>query len=205
MRDYGDKETVSEITLGEPDSIPVIGDFDGDGLDDLGLYDPVSGAWSAWRTDGQLLFRDVSWGYPGVRPFAADVNGDGFAELCVYDPARGEWHIRGALSPLIPRRIVNWGYGNSTVFVGDFDGSRQADLAVWDRHENKWYVRNALTGKTVLAGRAFGDLYGAPAPARYEDGRKINLSYISMGHGIWHVQTHAGGVITPNLPGVAVE
>jgi hypothetical protein len=69
--------------------MPVVGDFDGDGIDDLGAWadDQFSLDLSGDGIDG---FSDLqfTFGFPGVReiPFAADFNGDGLDDLGIYHP-----------------------------------------------------------------------------------------------------------------------
>ncbi|HMP89150.1 MAG TPA: hypothetical protein PJ991_03055 [Kiritimatiellia bacterium] len=188
------------IETGMSGCIPVIADFDGDGLDDLGLYRKSDGTWHAWRHDGVALFSNISWGFRGAIPFAADLTGDGMAEIVVHDPARGAWYSRGVFAETPPRLITSWGFGQAQAMLMDFNGNRRADLAIWDRTHGKWYVREVLSGETLIAGNEFGDHYGIPTPGRFEDGVKVNLSYVSMGHGIWTVLSHAGRVVTPNMP-----
>lgn len=80
---------VDTTLAGNMTGSPFIGDFDGDGIDDLG-------AWSNdlfvldLSSDGIDGMTDVSFtfGFPGVReiPFAADFNGDGFDDIGLTQP-----------------------------------------------------------------------------------------------------------------------
>ncbi|MDQ7035765.1 MAG: hypothetical protein Q9P01_13305, partial [Anaerolineae bacterium] len=76
--------SVSEITLNfgpnEADWLPIIGDWDGDNIDDLGLY-----------RDGQWILRDttltdtvVSFGEAGWLPIVGDWDGDNVDDLGLY-------------------------------------------------------------------------------------------------------------------------
>jgi hypothetical protein len=73
---------------------PVIGDFDGDGFDDLGTYaddtfmmDFANGTRRGW--DGKID-QKISFGFIGVRerPVAADMDQDGFDDLGLWTPDR---------------------------------------------------------------------------------------------------------------------
>ncbi len=61
----------------------VIGDFNGDGLADIVVYDaPFSGAWIAYSLGDYALERPFAWPFPaGARVAAGDVNGDGAYDL----------------------------------------------------------------------------------------------------------------------------
>ncbi|MDA0660394.1 MAG: Ig-like domain-containing protein [Planctomycetota bacterium] len=86
---------------------PVVGDFDGDGFDDLATWaddrfqiDLANGAARGWDGTADHAFR---FGFIGVRerPISADMDGDGFDDLGLWVPDRvgvapreaGEWYI----------------------------------------------------------------------------------------------------------------
>jgi hypothetical protein len=79
----------NQVLVGNMVGLPFVGDFDGDGIDDLG-------AWSNdlfvldLSADGIDGMTDVSFkfGFPGVReiPFAADFNGDGLDDIGLWQP-----------------------------------------------------------------------------------------------------------------------
>ena len=65
-----------------PEGIPVIGDFDGDGIDNIGLY--VDGVWYL-DTTGDFRFNErVEFGQPDDYPVVGDFDGSGIAQLAVY-------------------------------------------------------------------------------------------------------------------------
>ena len=86
---------------------PIVGDFDGDGFDDLATWaddmfqvDLADGALRGWDGVADEVFR---FGYIGVRarPVAADMNMDGFDDFGLWLPDRsgvlprgsGEWQF----------------------------------------------------------------------------------------------------------------
>ena len=67
--------------------LPVSGDFDGDGQDTLGLYDPDTGDFVLSDQMGAAAAtRIVSLGIKGGRPLAGDFDGDGVDTLGVFEP-----------------------------------------------------------------------------------------------------------------------
>jgi lysophospholipase L1-like esterase len=73
----------------------VLADFDGDGLDDILLYDYFEGRWAVFRT---LMGAGIGEGASGVwardaRVVASDFNADGRADLLLYDPRDGRFGV----------------------------------------------------------------------------------------------------------------
>jgi len=76
---------------------PVPGDFNADGLWDLGVYETATGIWYI-RSLGDLSDPPItfgqSWGAAGFSPVWGDFNGDGFYDLAVFGENAGVWYIR---------------------------------------------------------------------------------------------------------------
>ncbi|WP_146408323.1 dockerin type I domain-containing protein [Allorhodopirellula heiligendammensis] len=83
---------VDKTLAGNMTGSPFVGDFDGDGIDDLGAWsnDLFVLNLSSGDVDNIDGYTDVSFtfGFPGVReqPFAADFNGDGLADIGLWQP-----------------------------------------------------------------------------------------------------------------------
>ena len=84
------------LSWGLPGDIQVIGDWNGDGKDDIGIFRPGSGIWSldsngnyAWEVSD----RSLSWGLPGDIQVIGDWNGDGKDEIGIFRPTLGIWSL----------------------------------------------------------------------------------------------------------------
>ena len=99
-----------------PGRLSIVGDFDGDGLDDLGTWadntfqvDLAEGVRRGWDGDVDAEF---VFGFAGVleRPIAADIDMDGFADLGLWVPGRSgaEPPIRASGTCLFPRAVPCW-------------------------------------------------------------------------------------------------
>jgi Ca2+-binding RTX toxin-like protein len=97
------------ITTTQLSGYPIVGDFDGDGFDDLGAaaddrftFLLTNGADRAWLF-GAAVFRTINFDLIGVRerPVAADMDGDGIDDIGYFVPDRaggtagegGEWYF----------------------------------------------------------------------------------------------------------------
>ena len=57
-----------QVQFGGPGFAPVSGDFDGDGLSDLAVYDLAQGRWYAQTTSGTVILWGMLWTGPGLAP-----------------------------------------------------------------------------------------------------------------------------------------
>ena len=95
-----DVPTASDISFqfgaGGANLLPVSGDWNGDGSDTVGLYDPASGMFSlAEANTSGTSVNTFQFGPIGssVLPVAGDWNGDGADAVGVYDPTTGMFHL----------------------------------------------------------------------------------------------------------------
>jgi hypothetical protein len=97
----GGNYVVNAFSLGPEAGVPALGDVDGDGVDDLAVYQEWSASWRAARVDGlDLVVEDEpgcatepGTGYDLV-PFVADFDGNGTGDLTVHDPTSGRWYLK---------------------------------------------------------------------------------------------------------------
>ena len=117
----------------------VVGDFDGDGRDDLLTYSPGDGSWTLGLSDGRGAFTFRRGTLPSaLRVQAADVNGDGVLDLFGYAAATGQGVV--ALGGQDGRfSVTTRAWGSAwRVTVGHFGGSAGADLLFYDARTGAW-------------------------------------------------------------------
>lgn len=130
--------------------VPVVGDFDGDGLADLGLYD-AAGIWSV-RLSGSGQFIATQFGNPalGDTPIIADWDGNGLTDLAVYRQSTGEWFVfllgRPDLGPRQLQRIVFGAAGGDLPVLHDMDGDGFLDIALYRPATRTWFLLDSRTG-----------------------------------------------------------
>jgi hypothetical protein len=131
--------------------LPVSGDWNGDGIDTPGAYDPATGQWflrnSNTEGGGEISF--VYGGGAGMLPVVGDWNGDGIDTVGLYKPATGEWFLRN--SNTAGGGEINFVYGGGATTVpiaGDWNGDGIDTIGIVNVHassSDEWFLRNSNT------------------------------------------------------------
>jgi parallel beta-helix repeat protein len=130
------------VAFGEPDDLPVIGDWDGDGGDNIGLYRPGSTTGVFYLdidNDGGIA--DIvtpEYGDFGDIPIAGDWDGDSDNNIGVYRPGTGEFFMDATLPEVS---------SSKTIYVDD-DFSDDPSEHRWDTIQEG--VDDAVDGDTVV-------------------------------------------------------
>ena len=144
---------------------PLLGDFDGDGQADLGIWRGSTGTWY-WLTSTTMYSyasaQPIQWGNLslGDVPFAGDLDGDGKADPIVWRASTGTWYWLTS--------STNFSYGTAGArqfgslslgdvpLLKDLDGDGLVDLTVWRASTAVWYWLTSGSGFTGGGSRAWG-------------------------------------------------
>ncbi|MDR3638959.1 MAG: proprotein convertase P-domain-containing protein [Isosphaeraceae bacterium] len=165
-------------------AIPIVGDFDGDGVTDVGVYEPGTGSspstWIIDESTGGL--QTFTFGQAGDQPVPGNYDGTGKDELAVYRPSTGQFLIAGAGGTANPT-IVAIGAPNEVPVPGNYDNqyyfnnhvAERTDVAVYNPSTGAYTIGQWVgTGVTVTPRTDTGpssDLFQAgdiPVPADYD-------------------------------------
>ena len=198
--------------------IPLIADFDGDGVDDRDvLYrpsDPDNGSgvageteiYSSWLIDKQGYAERTSFGLVGDIPVPADFDGDGKAEIAVWRPSNGTWYVLnvGFDAGVTGQQVTSkqWGLTGDIPVPADFDGDGKTDFVVWRPSTGTWFIVKSSDGSTVV--QQWGLPGDVPVVGDYDgDGRLDYAVYRESPVPYWYVLTALQEVIVKQwgLPG----
>ena len=134
-------KVVIGVRFGYGGTVPVVGDFDGDGIDDYGCYDAVGlygqppGSW--YFMTSRKGFMVATFGYGGTVPVVGDFDGDGIDDYGCYDAAGipglvtpGQWYFMKSTEGF--DASVSFGYFGTVPVVGDYDGDGIDDYGCYD-------------------------------------------------------------------------
>lgn len=153
------EDGIQRHNFGKQDSdIPVVGDYDGDGITDIAVRRPSTFTWyvknssgdntNSERADGiqrQIFGRNAS-----DIPVPADYDGDGRTDFAVRRTSNYTWYVLNSSGSNFNsenedgiQRIV-FGKNESDVPVsGDFNGDGYDDFAIWRESNATFYVKNS--------------------------------------------------------------
>ena len=96
--------------FGNPGDKPFVGDFDGDGVETVGLHRESTGlvyfrnSHTQGVADSAFIFGD-----PGDRLVAGDWNGDGTDSPALFRPANNTWYLRYTNTQGVADETIQWG------------------------------------------------------------------------------------------------
>jgi hypothetical protein len=136
-----------EFGLGFPNAVPVTGDWNGDGITEIGLYS--SGSWYLdknrnWSWDDQPGDTQYAFGYglPNAVPVTGDWNGDGITEIGVY--SNGNWYLdmngngHWDGTPTDTSGVFGLGLPNVVPVTGDWNSDGITEIGVYAN--GNWYL-----------------------------------------------------------------
>ena len=134
--------TVDQFWFGNPGDVPLMGDWDNDGVDTPGMYRGTTGYVYVRNSNdtgpGDL---DFFYGIPGDIPIVGDWDGDGFDTVAIY--RGGQVYISNVLGGVAE---FSYWFGNpgDRPFAGDFDGDGDDSVGLYRESTGRVYFRNTL-------------------------------------------------------------
>lgn len=184
------------IHWGQAGDIPVPGDYDGDGVDELAVWRPSDGMWHVYNISAKTSW-SVQLGAGGDIPVPGYYydNGDDRLQMAVWRPSNGKWYINiwdtdtmyahqwGQAGDIPIPGLTGWLYYRR--LMQDLDGDGRTELGVFRPSTQKWYLYN-LAGGSSLPARTWavedGDII---VPADYNGDGRMEYATWRPSTGIW--------------------
>ncbi|MDD2237958.1 MAG: VCBS repeat-containing protein, partial [Kiritimatiellae bacterium] len=122
---------------------PSPNDFDGDGLSDIGCYDPALGGWYVFKSFLRAQWTVNYGGGTGTLPITGDFDGDGYCDYGTYTPSAGYWQIMRSSAGGWSN---HFGFEGTLPVTGDFDGDSILDFGCYYPQSGGWYLFKSRDG-----------------------------------------------------------
>lgn len=131
------------------DTRAVVGDWDGDGYDDLGSYHAPTGKFHLWFLNTGNVY-EINFGGPNSYPVAGDWDGDGRDDIGVYFPNAARFDLL-VLSTGVAFSVGSFGSSSYIPVAGDWDGDGVDDLGLYDPTQALFRIRARDGTKTSIS------------------------------------------------------
>jgi hypothetical protein len=159
------RAAVARELAGGGSAAPLVGDWNGDGRADVGVYRPSSHRWLVPN------FLDNAWGGARDIPVPGMWNGNGRTYQGVWRPATGEWLIPGVTTH-------RWGGAGDIPVPADYNGDGKTDIAVYRPSAGRYLIPGMSSAALPVLPDA------VPVPGDYDgDGKAEQVVY---SRGTWY-------------------
>jgi hypothetical protein len=159
-------------------------DFGGDGISDIGLWNPDSGK---WRYYSSHIEQSADWGGGafGDVPAPGDFDGDGKTDLAVFREPEGDWWIVRSSDNTFT--WTHFGLTGDKPVPADYNGDGKTDIGVFRPSEGNWYID--YTDNSNYTFLHFGTDGDIPVPADYDGDGSDNICVFRPSNGSWYYLT----------------
>jgi hypothetical protein len=141
-----------------PGAVPVLLDWDGDGLTDRCVWEPGTGTWSILQSsDGASA--SLMLGRAGDVPVPGDYLGLGRDQAAVFRPSTGEWVIQASQQG--PFGIAFGEVGDMPV-PADWNGDGDIELGLWRPSTGQWLAAETDGTPVGVPSTAWGQAGDSP-------------------------------------------
>jgi hypothetical protein len=187
---------------------PIAGDFNGDGVADIGIFKALTGEWDIAVSDhGRFTFfteRKSDMGSSGWVPFTGDFNGDGFTDIGARNYGNEDGNIKWALydpgsQSFGDVTLINDFFSGSDWLhtTGDFNGDGCIDIGRYYPRGGNWQVALSDNGSfssfphmdsgEPFANFSFGGSGWSPVVGDFNADGLTDICIFLSSEGIWRV------------------
>jgi hypothetical protein len=180
----------------------ISGDFNNDGLNDIGLRDSNTGRWHFAFNNGNHRYyntRNFDWvSGSHYQPIVGDFNGDNRTDIALRDASNGRWHFAffNGTKYYHNTRNFNWVSGRHyQPLVGDFNGDNKTDIALRNTLNGRWYFAFFNGSNTYFNNRNFSWLSGShyqPFVGDFNCDNKLDIGLRNTANGTIHLANYNG-------------
>ena len=165
-----------------------IGDYDGDAISDLAVYDQNNCSWYIYSIadEGSIIAWNVNWGQIGDITVVGDYDGDAISDLAVFHPDGGPWYVYS-----LDEGVLGWnkrlGWHGFIPVSGDYDGDGMSDMAVYNPEDGAWYVYSLEKNEIIAWAELWGGGGYIPVSGDFDGDGASDLAVYNPNDGAWYI------------------
>ena len=169
----GDDMPDRQFTTGDPEDVPSVGDWNGDGTDEFALYKPSYRQIVYFNSvTSPAAIQTIETGNPGDQPVFGNwdgIGGDGYA---LYRPStRQIWYFQNS-GDTQPINMITVGNTGDKIIVGDWDGDGKDGFATYRPSTREFIFYQQYNSTTPFLTQAMGNPGDIPVSADWDgDGK----------------------------------
>ena len=188
FRRLGKGEKTLEFSFATAEDKPVLGDWDNDGADTVGVFRPSNATWYL-KNENSAGGHDISFAYAFSTdvPVVGDWDGDGDDTVGVFRPSNATWYLKNA-NQAGPQDIrMVFGLTGDRPVVGDWNGDGKDGVGVFRPSNARWYLRNSLTsGGNEIPSFAFANPGDRPVTGDWDEDGLDTAGVFRPGNATWY-------------------
>ncbi|MBX3086336.1 MAG: PQQ-dependent sugar dehydrogenase [Anaerolineae bacterium] len=167
------------ITFGASTDVPIVGDWNGDGIDTPGVFRPSNGTFllsDSYSNPATLTYSFV-FGTPNDTPIVGDWDGDGKDSVGVFRPSNGLIYLRNTLTTGFADFQMVLGIPGDVGLAGDWDNDGKDSPGVFRPSTNQFFLSNQVCNCSVFADytTTFGSSGDTPFVGDWDGDRRTGV------------------------------
>ena len=164
-----------------PFAIPIVGDWDGNGYDDIGVFNPSNNTFYLYllnNTSTATFYKSVALGSTGDYPIAGDWNGDGKVDIGVFrqGDSTNTFYLDLDLTGGAAEHSYTLGNVGDIPIIGNWDGDGDANIGIYRPSTGEFVKDSNIPNIAVDAASPTITAFSV-TPASLTQGNTFTISY----------------------------
>jgi len=168
-------------------------DYNGNGTEDLAVFNGRSGVWSVAEAGlvgsapAAAVFLERKFGKSDDIAAPGDYDGDGIADLAIYRESTGMYRVDGQFN------LRRFGEKRDIPVPGDYDGDGTTDPGLFRPTTGEWFIHGLFEAQSpadMITTIDFGEFGDVPVPGDYDGDGRTDLAIFDVVTGEWRVAVY---------------
>jgi hypothetical protein len=170
---------------------PVVADWNGDGLTEVGLFRAGPTVGTFWRRSAAGTSTGQGWGTGSDRPVVGDFDGDHVAQVGIRRMNGSAWLLRSSTGAVAT--VSGVGGAADVPLTGDWDGNGRANLGYYHYADNSFYLRSDQGTYTKIHYGVAGD---RPVAGDWDGNGTTEVGIYRPSTRLWYLRVRRGTAYT---------